>query len=215
MGRFPSGSSFLELSVAEHDSEEPALKWPFGKIDSLSQDDLRETAYELFFASCRSSPGFGGRTPISYYSASYNEEGGGGGKGGGGGLGVGGGNTVVMSRIKRGLGLKSKKVSPPMRAIREIDNAGMGSPRKVKQRPMTCAEIMRQQMGVTEQSDTRLRKTLMRTLVGQVYFVRNFKLGSKLLEFPSIYPSFPLFYLDKFIVYLPTLNLKYTLRKVT
>ncbi|GFP85832.1 hypothetical protein PHJA_000727000 [Phtheirospermum japonicum] len=35
-------------------------------------------------------------------------------------------------------------------------------------RPMTSAEIMRQQMRVTEQSDNRLRKTLMRTLVGQM-----------------------------------------------
>lgn len=35
-------------------------------------------------------------------------------------------------------------------------------------RPLTSAEIMRQQMRVTEQSDNRLRKTLMRTLVGQV-----------------------------------------------
>uniref|UniRef100_A0ACD5WIY7 Uncharacterized protein n=1 Tax=Avena sativa TaxID=4498 RepID=A0ACD5WIY7_AVESA len=33
---------------------------------------------------------------------------------------------------------------------------------------MTSAEIMRQQMRVSEQSDARLRKTLMRTLVGQV-----------------------------------------------
>jgi len=33
---------------------------------------------------------------------------------------------------------------------------------------MTSAEIMRQQMRVTDQSDARLRKTLMRTLVGQV-----------------------------------------------
>jgi hypothetical protein len=35
-------------------------------------------------------------------------------------------------------------------------------------RPMTSAEIMRQQMKVTEHNDNRLRKTIMRTLVGQV-----------------------------------------------
>jgi hypothetical protein len=33
---------------------------------------------------------------------------------------------------------------------------------------MTSAEIMRQQMRVTEQSDARLRRTLMRAVVGQV-----------------------------------------------
>ncbi|MCI56641.1 hypothetical protein A2U01_0077892, partial [Trifolium medium] len=45
-----------------------------------------------------------------------------------------------------------------------------GSPRSarvVPRRVMTMAEVMRLQMGVTEQSDSRLRKTLMRTLVGQ------------------------------------------------
>ncbi|KAE8660080.1 hypothetical protein F3Y22_tig00116958pilonHSYRG00038 [Hibiscus syriacus] len=35
-------------------------------------------------------------------------------------------------------------------------------------RPLTSAEIMKQQMRVTEQSDSRLRKTLTRTLVGQM-----------------------------------------------
>lgn len=45
-----------------------------------------------------------------------------------------------------------------------------GSPRNrvVPRRIMTMAEVMRLQMGVSEQSDSRLRKTLMRTLVGQV-----------------------------------------------
>lgn len=33
---------------------------------------------------------------------------------------------------------------------------------------MTSAELMRHQMKVTEQSDNRLRKTLMKTLIGQV-----------------------------------------------
>ncbi|CAN4091857.1 unnamed protein product [Withania somnifera] len=53
--------------------------------------------------------------------------------------------------------------------------AGVASPKtpgstvhqaKIK-RPLTSAEIMRLQMRVSEQSDNRLRKTLMRTLVGQ------------------------------------------------
>ena len=52
-----------------------------------------------------------------------------------------------------------------------IPGAGMGFstlPASRPRRPLTSAEIMRQQMRVTEQSDNRLRKTLMRTLVGQV-----------------------------------------------
>ncbi|KAK8470240.1 hypothetical protein PHAVU_004G085288 [Phaseolus vulgaris] len=40
--------------------------------------------------------------------------------------------------------------------------------RSVPRRTMTMAEVMRLQMGVSEQSDNRLRKTLVRTLVGQL-----------------------------------------------
>ncbi|CAN6314116.1 unnamed protein product [Urochloa humidicola] len=54
-----------------------------------------------------------------------------------------------------------------MRSMRDRDHQAPGSPGKTR-RPMTSAEIMRQQMRVTDQSDARLRKTLMRTLVGQV-----------------------------------------------
>lgn len=152
MGRRPSGSSLTDFAD---------LQSPFGPIDPLSVDELRETAYELFFASCRSSPGFGGRTPITYYSDD------GGGAGGGG---KGGANMAVVSRVKRGLGLRTRKVAPPTRMMRAVGPSG--SPKKGKtaaaMRPMTSAEIMRQQMGVSEVGDTRLRKTLMRALVGQV-----------------------------------------------
>ncbi|GMI69867.1 CELLULOSE-RELATED DUF810 [Hibiscus trionum] len=41
-------------------------------------------------------------------------------------------------------------------------------PSKQQRRPSTPAEIMKQQMKVTEQSDSRLRKILTRTLVGQM-----------------------------------------------
>nr|XP_017228196.1 PREDICTED: uncharacterized protein LOC108192467 [Daucus carota subsp. sativus] len=44
---------------------------------------------------------------------------------------------------------------------------GFTVPAHKPKRPLTSAEIMRQQMQVSEQSDNRLRKTLMRTLVGQ------------------------------------------------
>jgi hypothetical protein len=97
--------------------------------------------------------------------------------------------NVVNSRVKRALGLKARRSSQlstalrsgmnassssssapgsPGRAVRAMMNqpSGTGSPRA--RRPMTSAEIMRQQMRVSEQSDARLRKTLMRTLVGQV-----------------------------------------------
>ncbi|KAK3022515.1 hypothetical protein RJ639_046792 [Escallonia herrerae] len=167
------------------------LAWPFGKLEGLDRDDLRMTAYEVFFTSCRSSPGFGGRSAITYYPSDGGES------GSGSGLGSGPGSPVkapgvgmaVTSRIKRALGLKMLRRSPSRRTSSCGSNpgspigggGGVGSnpgsspgmsftapPHARPRRPMTSAEIMRQQMRVTEQSDNRLRKTLMRTLVGQM-----------------------------------------------
>lgn len=163
--RLSSGSSFPDESLDGGGGAGAAeLRWPFGRLDSIDRDELRESAYEVFFTSCRSAPGFGGRNPLSYFPASDAAGGGGGAavEGGGGGGGAGSGMTVVTSRIKRALGLRTRRAAP-MRPMGSPAAAG-----KVRQRPMTSAEIMRQQMGVTELSDNRLRKTLMRSLVGQV-----------------------------------------------
>lgn len=158
-----------------HQSEETDLDWPFGKLDGLDYDDIRETAYEIFFTACRSSPGFGGRNALAYYSTSREDN-----------KDHELGSAVEpransFSRVKRALGLKMLKRSqsktigwsgfeaggsgPPSPQGHETPNM---TPQLKSKRPLTCAEIMRQQMGVTEQSDNRLRKTLMRTLVGQV-----------------------------------------------
>lgn len=165
------------------------LVWPFGRIEGLDCDDLRMAAYEIFFTACRSSPGFGGRSAITFYPSDSGGDGSGGGMSGspvkGPGVGM-----AVTSRIKRALGLKMLKRSPSRRtgSCGSNPNSPRGSPRgspressqgsppgisftvpQVRQRrPLTSADIMRQQMRVTEQSDNRLRKTLMRTLVGQV-----------------------------------------------
>ncbi|KAI3894500.1 hypothetical protein MKW92_033083 [Papaver armeniacum] len=162
------------------------LDWPFGKVEGVDKDDLRETAYEVFFTSCRSSPGFGGRNALSYYPSGHDNSNGDGGSFGGGGNGRNnnGSGLVATSRLKRTLGLKSVKRMSPRRT-----NSNPSSPRSPRspnngnnnnnhptfstlpvrfKRPMTSAEIMRQQMRVSEQGDNRLRKTLMRTLVGQM-----------------------------------------------
>lgn len=159
------------------------LLWPFGKLDGLDRDDLREAAYEIFFTACRSSPGFGGRSTLTYYNPSD----GGDGSGPGSPMKSSGVGMSVNSRVKRALCLKMMKRSNP--SSRRSSSCGsnpmspsaasgaVSSPRLVAfstvpqprmRRPMTAAEIARQQMRVTEQSDNRLRKTLMRTLVGQV-----------------------------------------------
>lgn len=164
------------------------LQWPFGKIEGLDKEDLRETAYEIFFTACRSSPGFGGKTALTHNLSTQDNGDGGLGLGG-----VGNGRTnglglVSTSKVKRALGLKTmKRISPKKptsnpcspRVSNSNPNSGFGfgggggfgltTPLIRLKRPLTSAEIMRQQMKVSEQSDNRLRKTLMRTLVGQVF----------------------------------------------
>ncbi|KAK9087803.1 hypothetical protein Syun_030197 [Stephania yunnanensis] len=83
------------------------IEFPFGAVEGLDRDDLREAAYEVFFTACRSSPGFGGRNALSFYST-----GGENGEGGGGGTPRSNnvmGGIVGASKIKRALGLKSAK----------------------------------------------------------------------------------------------------------
>ncbi|XP_076889548.1 protein unc-13 homolog [Bidens hawaiensis] len=123
----------------------PDLSCPFETPDGLESNDIQATAYEIFFTSCRSSPGFGGRNAIQFYSSDGENS-----------VGVG------SSRFKRAVGLKMLKRSLSSRR----NNPKPASIRRPR-RPLTSAEIMREQMMVSEASDNRLRKTLMRTLVGQ------------------------------------------------
>lgn len=198
MGRRRSGSS-VSRSDTEPDSFPDVatveLDCPFGRIESLSRTDLRETAYEIFFMSCRSSPSFNATRsgPMSYnHSNSSGESNGEVSPSGGshiGGVGPKGGTgmNMVNSKIKKVLGLKARRASQPMTRTMSQSSVSSGmvgsiglvgatvtmnslpgsSPGKGR-RPMTSAEIMRQQMLVAELSDARLRKTLMRTMVGQV-----------------------------------------------
>lgn len=209
-------SSSSTTSASRDNELDPDLLWPFGKLNVVDKDDIRETAYEVFFTSCRSSPGFGGRTAIAFYSHNdhhvetcnnnnnnnnnnCNGPGSPGSPGSSRGSGVG---MVTNSRIKRALGLRTLKRMPSRRSslgggvgVNLGSNSGGGGsssphtayghvshhshsasspgisftvPTRTTRRPLTSAEIMRLQMRVTEQSDNRLRKTLMRTLVGQV-----------------------------------------------
>ncbi|CAN6236784.1 unnamed protein product [Urochloa humidicola] len=116
----------------------PELRWPFGRLDALGQDELRESAYEIFFAACRSSAPAGTRASPGAAGgrAAAAPPGGGGAKTN---------NMAVTSRLKRALGLRARKTRPAV---------------------MASAEMMRRQMGVSEQTDGRLRKTLVRCLVG-------------------------------------------------
>ncbi|XP_060180312.1 protein unc-13 homolog [Lycium barbarum] len=158
------------------------LDWPFENIDGLHRDHFRDAAYEIFFTACRSSPGFGGRTAISYHNPSEGGDGSGSGAGStspGSPVKPSGVGMAVTSKVKTALGLKMLKRSRSRRTSSyggTPSSPGGGTSPKVAftvphtraRRPMTSAEIMRRQMRVSEQSDSRLRKTLMRTLVGQM-----------------------------------------------
>ncbi|KAL4312399.1 hypothetical protein GQ457_01G031380 [Hibiscus cannabinus] len=184
----PSRLDFFSCTAAST-STDSDIEWPFGKLEGIEYDDLRETAYDIFFASCRSAPGFGGRNALTFYSS--HDDGDEGSWYGALTLASGSGSVgrranrgvanAPSSRVKRALGLKMVKRPQHARRVTvsslnfSEDNGGSGDgglptspPGSVRpQRPWTAAEIMRQQMRVTEQSDNRLRKTLMRTLVGQ------------------------------------------------
>lgn len=144
--------------------ESSDLSWPFQELEGLDHGDIRETAYEILFTACRSSPGFGGRSAITFYSK---HDGNSDGKSPG---------VTQTSKMKLALGLKMMRSSLSQRVMVSTTASTPASPvtersprsRSVPRRAMTMAEVMRLQMGVSEQSDSRLRKTLVRTLVGQV-----------------------------------------------
>lgn len=181
------------------------LAWPFGKLEGVDCDDIREAAYEIFFTACRSSPGFGGRNVLTFHSSHDNGDGGNGAEPDSPGSPVNNGAATMnpTSKIKRALGLKMMKKTHSRRmsiCAMGFSNGGDGSGGSTPsspvshhghsasipgftpaaglgfstlkasntRRPLTSAEIMKKQMRVTDQSDNRLRKSLMRTLVGQV-----------------------------------------------
>nr|CAB3448445.1 unnamed protein product [Digitaria exilis] len=144
-----AGAIIPEASSPETDE----LRWPFGRLDvGLSQDELRESAYEIFFSACRCSS-----TATTRPS----------GAAGGAAAKTTTTNMAVTSRVKRALGLRARRT----RAM-----VGAGG------RPLTSAEMMRRQMGVTEQTDDRLRKTLGRCLVGPHRKVESLVLPLELLR---------------------------------
>ncbi|CAN6304901.1 unnamed protein product [Urochloa humidicola] len=165
--RSASGSSTATRSdITELDFASADLDCPFGSVDALGPVELRETAYEIFFMSCRSS----GAAPSTRAGAGAVEGEVSSPMAGARGGNAAGGGVTGGSRVKKALGLRPRRLSPgsqPMMARTLSQTSGPGSPGRAR-RPMTSAEIMRQQMRVTDQSDARLRRTLMRTVVGQV-----------------------------------------------
>lgn len=129
----------------------------------LSPPELRETAYEILVAACRSS---GSGRPLTYVSNSNSKErsqqlssslsmqrsl-----------------STLGASEVKKALGLKPKK----KKKSEEEDSDDPGSEdqgNSVRKRVgVTVGEMVRVQMRVSEQTDSRIRRGLLRVAAGQV-----------------------------------------------
>ncbi|XP_068665471.1 protein unc-13 homolog [Aristolochia californica] len=185
MGPHPHRDSIASTSDTGLDTE---LDWPFGNLDAIDRDDLREAAYEVFFTACRSSPGFGGSNELTYIHLGVHQDGENSPSSVGSSPGRNGLGLVPTSKIKMALGLKTAKRSSPRRSLSTPNSPGNNTtggggsttgsgggavgpyatmPIRPK-RPLTSAELMRQQMKVTEPSNNRLRKTLRSTLSGRM-----------------------------------------------
>ncbi|XP_022754985.1 uncharacterized protein LOC111303174 [Durio zibethinus] len=132
------------------------LTCPFGELaTNLSESELRETAYEILVGACRSSGG----KPLTFISQSErNSE-----------------RTptptvtstaslqrsltsTAASKVKKALGLKSS---------RRRKMSGESDSDRFK-KAVTIGELLRVQMGVSEQTDSRVRRALLRVAAAQL-----------------------------------------------
>ncbi|KAJ6852838.1 uncharacterized protein M6B38_252560 [Iris pallida] len=153
------------------------LPSPFGPLSvPLSDPELRETAYEIFLSSCRSTASkplsfapqpSSDRTPppssatSSASSSSPLQR---------------SLTSTAASKMKRALGLKSSASSKNKGGSPGKDGASPGAAGGggvvvgggVKKKASTVGELMRVQMRVSEQADSRTRRALLRIAAGQL-----------------------------------------------
>ncbi|CAA7410096.1 unnamed protein product [Spirodela intermedia] len=162
------GMGKKEANGSSRKASSPAdLPSPYGELGcELSREDLRETAYEIFVGACRATGG----KPLTFISQSERAA---------------AGAAVERSlssslssssspsspspslhrsltssaahQVRRALGLKSKKSS-----------GKDGSSSKAVKKQLTVGELMRVQMGISEQTDARIRRGLLRISAGQL-----------------------------------------------
>ncbi|KAF8400872.1 hypothetical protein HHK36_014175 [Tetracentron sinense] len=141
----------------------PDLPSPFGELDcDLSDSELRETAYEIFVGACRTSGG----KPLTYipqserterspssmsltYTSSPSS------------------NSSSLQRTLTSSAASTVKKALGMRSSSKKNPGKESSPLKSK-KPVTVGELMRVQMGVSEQMDSRIRRGLLRIAAGQL-----------------------------------------------
>lgn len=145
------------------------LPSPFGQLTpTLTDSDLRLTAYEIFVSACRTSSGkplssisqadrsssssSSSPTPTPPISPSLQRS-----------L-----TSTAASRVKKAFGLKYSPSSKKSPSGKET------SPAKAAKKPMTVGELMRFQMRVSEDTDSRIRRALLRIAASQVSSIRVF-----------------------------------------
>ncbi|KAL3650800.1 hypothetical protein CASFOL_007203 [Castilleja foliolosa] len=139
-----------------------SLPSPFGDLTAtLSDSDLRSSAYEIFLSANRSSSS----KPLTYISNSNHTN-------SPNNSSVNGNSTAAAtmqrsltsaaaSKMKKALGMRSSS------SKRSSDSNNSGGGGKMK-RPVTVGELMRMQMRVSEAADSRIRRGLLRISAGQV-----------------------------------------------
>lgn len=156
MVRRPSVSSFAGDFAVEQSGEFASsvdqLQLPFGRLEGLGRNDLRETAYEIYFIVSRGATGMGGHVRhISHVSV---EIAGNATPRFGGGA---GGMSLVNSKLKSNLGLRTRR-AVQVAATPGRPGTAAGKREKIQSRPKPANEIMQQQLGGNEIIDNRLRK---------------------------------------------------------
>lgn len=153
-------SKDFRLPSLSHDAHIPS---PFAQLGvQFTDSELRETAYEIVIGACRSS---GSGRPLKFVSNSERN-------------GLDRSDSIsssssqslqrsltssAASKVKKALGLKSKKKDRSDSAA--ADQTQNSATRK---RASTVGELMRAQMKVSEQTDSRVRRGLLRVAAGQV-----------------------------------------------
>ncbi|CAI9100420.1 OLC1v1037423C1 [Oldenlandia corymbosa var. corymbosa] len=166
-GSTQPGSKLVQQFNGNSTSKMPQLDGgdlpnPFGQLGlHFSESELRETAYEILIGACRSS---GASRPLTYVSNSMR-------------------TTerslsmspslqrsvtsVAASKVKKALGLKSSRRKVSGVESEEADGGGREAGSQ-KKRSSTVGELMRVQMKVSEQTDSRVRRALLRVAAGQL-----------------------------------------------
>lgn len=144
-------------------AEVEGLRYPFGELGIyLTEPELRETAYEILIGACRSS---GASRPLTYISNS--------GKNLDRATSISSSSSpslqksvtsVAASKVKKALGLNSRKKGLDSETAADQKGNSVGQ----KKRASTVGELMRVQLQVSEQIDSRVRRAMLRVAAGQV-----------------------------------------------